>query len=167
MKAVIFITLYAILSVNSPKYIPNTTVGRHQLTLEEAEQILGESAVLKERTSDNKTDYYVSKTTFSAKEIDAKNQKQANLYYMVERFKNEEEATKTIQTFIKGNQEQKGFELLTAYGDEAFFHTNKDNFCLLVIRKNNKMIRIKVNKLTSKTSLDALRKIGKDLVERV
>ena len=86
---------------------------------------------------------------------------------MVERFKNEEEATKTIQTFIKGNQEQKGFELLTAYGDEAFFHTNKDNFCLLVIRKNNKMIRIKVNKLTSKTSLDALRKIGKDLVERV
>ena len=167
MKSIILITLYAILSVNSPKQMPNTTVGRHQLTLEEAERILGESAILKERNSDNQTDHYVSKTTFSAKEIDAKSQKQANLYYMVERFKDEKTATKTIQSFIKGNQALEGFELLTAYGDEAFFHTNKDNFCLLVIRKSNKMIRIKVNKVTSKTSFEELRKIGKDLIERV
>lgn len=167
MKCIIFITLYAILCVNNPQKMPDSLVGRHQLTLEEAERILGETAVLKERKSDNQIDYYVSKTTFSAKEIDAQTQKQANLYYMVERFKDEEAATKTIQSFIKGNQALQGFELLAGYGDEAFFHTNKDNFCLLVIRKSNKMIRIKVNKLTSKTSFEELRKIGKDLVERV
>jgi hypothetical protein len=167
MKSIIFITLYAILCVNKPQNMPNTIVGRHQLTLEEAERILGESAIQKERKSDNQTEYYVSKTTFTAKEIDTKTQKQSNLYYMVERFKDEETATKTIQSYIKGNQTHQGFELLTGYGDEAFFQTDKDNFCLLIIRKSNKMIRIKVNKLTVKTSFEELRKIGKEVIERV
>ena len=167
MKSIIFITLYAVLCSIKPTEMPNAAVGRHQLSLEEAESILGEPAILKERKSDTLNEMYTSKSTFTAKEIDAKTQKQGILYYMFERYKTEEEARKTIQTFIKSNKKHKGFELLTAYGDEAFFHTDKQNFCLIVVRKDNKMIRLKVNKVTSKTSFEALRKIGKDLIERV
>lgn len=167
MKSILFITLYAVLCSIKPTEMPNTAVGRHQLSLEEAESILGQSAILKERKNDTQNEIYTSSSTFTATEADAKTQKLSNLYYKFERFKNEEEASKIIQSFIKSNQNFSGFELLTAYGDEAFFHTDKQNFYLIIVRKGNKMIRLKVNKVTSKTSLDALRKIGKDLVERV
>ncbi len=167
MKSIIFITLYAVLCSIKPTEMPNAAVGRHQLSLEEAESILGEPAILKERKSDTLNEIYTSKSTFTAKEIDAKTQKQGNLYYIFERYTNEEEARKVIQSFIKSNQGFTGFELLTAYGDDAFFHTDKQNFYLLIIRKGNKMVRLKVNKLTPKTSNEALRKIGKDLIERV
>ncbi len=167
MKSIIFIAFYAVLFSNQPTEMPKTVIGRHQLSLEEAESILGEPVLLKERKSDSLNEIYTSKSTFTAKEIDAKTQKYGNLYYIFERFKNEEEARKIIQSFIKSNQNYAGFELLTAYGDEAFFHTDKQNFCLLIVRKGNKMIRLKVNKVTSKTSFEALRKIGKDLIERV
>ena len=167
MKSIIFIALYAFVCTSQSTEVPNSMVGQHQLSLEEAERILGEPAILKERTSDNQTDIYSSKSTFTAKAIDPKTQKQGNVYYMIERYKNTEEATKVIQSFIKSNQNHKGFELLTGYGDEAFFQTDKDNFCLIIIRKDNKMIRIKVNRVTSKTSFDALRSIGKDLTTRI
>lgn len=167
MKSIVFVALYALVCTVQSTEMPKHVVGQHQLSLEEAERILGEPAILKERTSDNREDYYSSKSTFTAKEVDAKTQKQGNVYYMIERYKNTEEATNVIQSFIKSNQNHQGFEQLTGYGDEAFFHTDKHNFCLIIIRKAHKMIRIKVNKVTSKTSFDALRTIGKDLISRV
>ena len=165
MKSILIITLYAILCAQQPNPQPPVIVGQHQLRLDEAERILGEPAILKERRSDNKIDYYTSSSTFTAK--DSLSQKQRNLYYKIERFKSEKEATTTIQSFIESNKNLQGFELLTGYGDEAFFLTDKENFCLIVIRISNKLVRIKVNKVTSKTSYEALQEIGKSFVNRV
>ena len=167
MKSIFFLAFYAILGSIQTNLPTNVIVGQHQLSLEEAERILGESAILKERTNDTKNDMYVSKTTFTAKAVEEKTQKQGNVYYMIERYTTEEDATKTIQSFIESNQNDKGFELLADCGDQAFFHTDKHNFCLIVVRKANKMIRIKVNKVTAKTSFVEVRKIGKELMGRL
>jgi glutathione synthase/RimK-type ligase-like ATP-grasp enzyme len=165
MKSILIITLYVLFCAQQPSPQSLVVVGQHQLRLDEAERILGEPAILKERKSDNQTDYYTSSSTFTAK--DSLSQKQRNLYYKIERFKNEKEATTTIQSFINSNKNLQGFELLTGYDDEAFFLTDKENFCLIVIRISNKLVRIKVNKVTSKTSFEALRAIGKSFVNRV
>ena len=47
-----------------------------------------------------------------------------------------------------------GIKTLKNMGDEAYFHTDNQNFYFIMARKGNRMIRMKVNKVTSKTSLE-------------
>jgi hypothetical protein len=44
----------------------------------------------------------------------------------------------------------------TNIGDKALLHTDNNNFDLIIVRKNSKMIRLKVNKLTNLTSAKEL-----------
>jgi hypothetical protein len=163
MKNVIILSFCAFFSTFSSTYESKSSVGRHQLSMEEAEKILGEPALLSSRKDTAESNVYITKSTFAAKEAAGK----ANLYYIFERYNKEVDAKNSYQNIFDSNKKQKGFEQLTNYGDEAFFHTDKDNFCLIFIRKGAKILRLKVNKVTAKTSFSAFKKVGKAVIERV
>ena len=48
-------------------------------------------------------------------------------------------------------------------GDEAYFHSDGQNFYFIIVRKGEKMFRIKVNKITSTTSLKEFNMIAKNI----
>jgi hypothetical protein len=157
-------TLFFTLNISSEG---RNAFGRHQLSMDEVARILGEPALLVSRKDTTENNVYITKSTFSAKGIDTKSNKMGNLYYMFEQYNQEADAKNTYQSLFNSNKNSSGFEKLSDYGDDAFFHTDSSNFCLLFVRKRHKIVRLKVNKITPKTSVTELRKIGKVLIERI
>ena len=158
-------TLVSILLFNSFNFL--SLFGGHKITVEEATLILGESCYQTETESTNKSFGHQFKSTFTANSSSENQTKMVALYYMFESYKDETTAKKTFATFRDLNNVSNGFELLTNIGDEAFFQTDYSNFCILIARKNNELIRLKVNKLTQKTSTSELKKVAEKLLARI
>jgi hypothetical protein len=86
---------------------------------------------------------------------------------MFDSYENEAEAIKLYSEFQKSNQHQSGYETLNGVGEEAFFHSDGKNFCLIIVRKKNEMIRLKVNKFSEKTSVAELKAVANDIINRI
>lgn len=164
MKNITFILLLTFFNL---KYVERIAFGGHKLTIEEATRILGESCQLKESNSTAKNGGHQYKSTYWTHSSDEKLDKIVALYFIFESYINEAEAKTTFDTFRQSNQSNEGFEMMPNLGDEAFFQTDKHNFCLIIARKGNEIVRFKVNKMTSKTSLTELKQIANDLVLRI
>jgi hypothetical protein len=158
-------TLVSILLFNCFNFL--SLFGGHKITVEEATLILGESCYQTETESTNKSFGHQFKSTFTANSSSEKKSKTVALYYMFESYKDETSAKNAFAIFRESNEDSKGFELLNNLGDEAFFHTDNENFCLTIARKNNELIRLKVNKLTKKTSTSELKKVAENLLSRI
>jgi hypothetical protein len=52
-----------------------------------------------------------------------------------------------------------GIKEINSIGDEGFLHTDGKNFDLIIVRKQNKIIRIKINKITKTTSREQLQDV--------
>lgn len=148
----------AFTNINSPSYI---------LTLQEAQSILGEPCHIKESSDSTKEGVHEYKSSYEANAIDAATNKVGMLYYMYEDYKSEAAAKKTYKDIKESNQKSQGFEIMTQFGDEAYFHSDNRNFHFILARKGNKMIRLKVNKVTSKTSVEGLKSVAKGVLGRV
>lgn len=158
--AVLFFNMFNFVSVDG------NFSGNHRLSQQEAVLILGEPCYLKtDYDSLSKGVQKYQSTYFATSGNDAA--KPTGLYYMFERYEKEGEAKKTFEAFKTGNQALTGFELLSNMGDQAFFHTDGQNFHLIIARKGTKMIRIKVNKITPKTSVAEMKKIAGEMITRV
>lgn len=142
-------------------------LGGHKITNEEASRILGEPCHETATESTSQAFGHQFKSTFTAKSSSEKQSKTVALYYMFESYKDETSAKNAFAIFRESNEDSKGFELLNNLGDEAFFHTDNENFCLTIARKNNELIRLKVNKLTKKTSTSELKKVAENLLSRI
>jgi len=86
---------------------------------------------------------------------------------MIERFNGAGECEKAYENIVKFNDGATGLTLLHSIGDEALLHTDSSNFALIVARKENKMLRIKVNKLTNNTSLSKLKVLSARLLSQM
>ena len=53
-----------------------------------------------------------------------------------------------------------GIEIIHNLGDEAYFHSAKVHFYFIMVRKGKNVFNIKVNKITSSTSLKEFNKIA-------
>jgi hypothetical protein len=164
MKNIILISL--LFSFNL-KYVERIVFGGHKLTIEEATRILGEPCQLKESQSTAKNGGHQYKSTYLAHSSGETPDKIVALYFVFESYANEVEAKTTFDTFKPSNQNNEGFEMMSNLGNDAFFQTDKHNFCLIIVCKGNEIVRFKVNKMTSKTSLTELKQIANDLVSRV
>ncbi len=165
MKSFITFFILTLLNINSIEQKRFEEI--QKISIQEAELILGQQASLKEQNSGIKNEVNFFKSTFVANKIDAQTNKLGNLYYAYEVYKNAEEANKLIQSFIQSNQNHHGFERLKDFGDEAFIITDQTNFITFISTKANKMIRLKVNKVTSKTSMLALKRIANKLMNKL
>jgi hypothetical protein len=148
-------------------YLYPIAPGGHRLTQQEAERILGEACQLKESSTSAQGGGHQFKSTYLAQSSDEQAGKIVALYYGFDSYASEAEAKKLFDTFKTSNQQRLGFETLTHLGDEAFFHTDNQHFGLVIARKGNEIIRIKINLITPKTSFEALKQVAAEVVRRV
>jgi hypothetical protein len=132
----------------------------------QAEKILGEPARLSDSSTSTIADTTIFQSTYTANTADKKTGKTGNIYFMYEQY-NDASTAHGLLAYYKTANEKNGAETVTGIGDEAWFHTDKQNFYFLMARKGNKMIRMKVNKITANTSLDGFYAIAKEVVERI
>jgi|GEM_PF-1271465 len=153
--------------VDSPaakKSFPNTKAIPHShfLTLADAQKIMGEPAHLIDSTTTIGTDETSYQSAYQADEVDAKTQKTGAIYFILQGY-NELSAAQKRYSSIKDANKDHGIKELTGLGDEAYFHTDNENFYFIMVRKGINVFNIKVNKITSKTSLDAFNKVAREI----
>jgi hypothetical protein len=123
----------------------------------DAEKILGQKAKLLSNTTE-KRDTVIRYSSVYITNVD---QKVSNLNYLLEEYKNKSAAETTYNFIVAQNQGLSGQNRIKDIGDEAFWHSDDQNFCLMMVRKGNKIIRIKVNKITKVTSKEDIKIISK------
>jgi hypothetical protein len=67
----------------------------------------------------------------------------------------------------KSANEGLGIETLDGLGDEAYFHTDSENFYFIMVRKGNKLFNLKVNKITASTSLEEFHALAKKIASGI
>ena len=146
---------------------PDDSIPKSQvMSLADAEKILGERAHETERAAEIKDDTSFYRCTYMADIIDTKTGKTGAIYFMIEKYRNELAAQKNYSS-IKAANENHGIKVLDKLGDEAYFHSDRKNFYFILVRKGKKMFRIKVNKITSHTSLDEFNSFAGKLTEKL
>jgi hypothetical protein len=136
--------------------------GGHNLQIKEAEAILGEPCIQNEQTSTAENGGHQFKTNFVAK-----SDEKVKLYYLFDSFETETSANNKFDEFYAGNASLTGFQKLENLGSEAFYHTDSENFSLIIARKGNEMIRIKVNKINPKFSKKQMIEVTQIVLERI
>jgi len=152
-------------AVNSTKVIdaPSLTNPAHLFTKEDAEKILGELTRLDDSATIVNKDAVQYKSSYLANAKDPKTGKTGGVYFLFERYNSASTAHEVYASFKAGNQSHEGFSILQGMGDEAYFHSDGENFHFIIVRKGKNMFRIKVNKITSTTSLDELNRVAKNI----
>jgi hypothetical protein len=128
-------------------------------TLPDAEKILGEKAHLTDSNQNNKSNVSIYQCTYKSDSADAKTGKTGAIYVMIEDYSEIESAKKTYSGIMESNRKN-GITELDGLGDEAYFHTDNQNFYFVLVRKGNRMLRMKVNKITSVTSLEEFNRVA-------
>jgi hypothetical protein len=135
------------------------------LTKTEAEKILGgPSSLVDKRSAQKKSNYLRYTCTWlyhgrgGLKAGDS-----SHLYYMLEIYPDTAEANKIYDDMAASNRRMPGAETITGMGDEAWVHTDGNHFQLLIMRKANRLLRIKINKTTQRTSMEELKKAGRQI----
>jgi len=152
---------------NNLDAISSDTLPLHKLfELADAERILGEPAHLKDTSLTVRDDATEYQSAYTADAEDTKTHKTGTVYFMVEDFKETNTAGQVYTSIRKANQDN-GIEILEGLGDEAYFHSDNENFMMIMARKANKVIRLKVNKLTSHTSRDDFNIVSRNIIAKL
>jgi len=145
-------------------------------TLPNAEKILGEPAHFAESESTvpgiaSKTSVSDSvlpikkmawsyRSAYEANVEDKKTGRTGKVYFLVEQYPEVSSAATVYSYYKRSNQNHPGFKERHDVGDEAWFG---DSPYSIYVRKGNKIFGIKVNKVTSKTSLDGFNQVIKNI----
>ena len=136
------------------------SASNNYLSQSDAEKILGQSARLTENSTATKREVLRYTCTYTGMARDKATGKKENLYYLLEKYKIASSAQKVFAEIITQNRENHKIEKLGQVGDEAILLSDHINYHTIIVRKNNKILRLKVNKVTSMTSLDELKKVA-------
>jgi hypothetical protein len=132
------------------------------LSTSEIEMILGKNSIIvdnSEYTFSNRKEY---KYTYHQQESASENK--AVFSYMYEHYTEKLDAENEINKFMKSNS---GFGSLTNGDEIGFIKTDNKNFCLVVLVKNNHMIRLKLNRLENTNQIKQVETIAKNLIKRI
>lgn len=145
----------------------DVAIGSKLLTLPDAEKIMGEPASLTCNMFTKKGDTLEYKCEYTSRVKDPATDKTGKLYFMDEVYKNAAAAHDAYMVFYKLNSTHAGFEPVKGLGDEAYYHTDGKNFYFYLVRKDNRMFRMKLNKVTSHSSEEEFKKVGRLVTERM
>ena len=126
------------------------------LSLQDAEQILGESAHLEDASAYLVGNTKTYESSYFADAPDISTGKTGAIYFIYEEYETVQAASLSYESIHSANEQAPGVEPLFGMGDEAYFHSDGTNFLFVLSRSENKLFRIKVNKTTSQTNKDAL-----------
>lgn len=135
------------------------------VSLEDANKILGQpsrmiNGLLSERP------HLTYDCSYRTTGPDPKTNKTGNLYYMLEQFADSTGAKKVYDELIEGNRHNSGQSVLSL-GTQGHFHTDGENFYFLMVRKGSRLLKIKVNKITSLTSEQELKNVASRIVSEM
>ena len=149
--------------ITKSSYQTNSFFDKVYFSKSDAEKILGEKAYLSDSSSTIKKDTLEIKRAYTANSKDQKTGKTGVIYFMIEKY-DQESSAKAAYNFIKvANESHEGVKTIHDMRDEAYFHSDRKNFYFILARKGKLMFRIKVNKITSHTSLNEFNLISKKI----
>lgn len=133
------------------------------LVLSEAEKILGEPAILTDSASTQGNDASMFQCAFKARSEDPKSKKTGVIYFLAEHYKEVSAAQKKYSFIKTANEKNGGVKVLNDLGDEAYFHSDGENFYFVMVRKGTKVFNMKINKITANTSLEEFNRVAKEI----
>ena len=145
-------------------------------TLSDAEKILGESGHLSDSSTKTKgkemkfidsmsiikRDASIYSCGFMANAMDKKTKKTGIVYFMFEQYPDVSSAKQVYSFYKKANVNAIGFKELNDLGEEAWFGSSP---LFIYVRKGDKIFVMKVNKMTSLTSLNEFNLITKKITD--
>jgi hypothetical protein len=156
-------------NVNEPHITSTDTaaIASRLLTLTDAKKIMGEPARLTDNSFTKKGDTLEYKCEYTALAQDAVTSKTGQLYFMYEKYKGIAAAANAYKAIYQGNSRHKGVEIVSGLGSEAYYHTDQTGFYFFLVRKNEKMFRMKLNKVTSHSSQTEFKAAARRIVDKL
>ncbi|MES2652573.1 MAG: hypothetical protein V4663_12595 [Bacteroidota bacterium] len=131
---------------------------------QEAEEILGQPIKVNIHKTETNDDVINKRITYAGLQNEPKTNRAVNLSYSLKKYKNAALAKNAYATIIKNNVNMAGQTSINGMGDEANYHTDGENFSLLMVVKGECLLLMKVNKMTNKFSKTALEKAVKRII---
>lgn len=156
-------------NVNEPCMIQadSVAIAPKLLTLTDAEKIMGEPAGLTCNTFIKKGDTLEYKCDYTALLQDPVTGKTGKLYFMYEIYDRVDAAASAYAAIYQANSGHAGVEVIPGIGDEAYYHSDQTGFYFFLVRKNEKMFRLKLNKVTSHSSVVEFKEATRRIVDRL
>jgi hypothetical protein len=155
--------------VNEPCTIQadSTAIASKLLTISFAEKIMGEPAKLTCNTFIKKGDTLEYKCDYTALSQDEITGKTGKLYFIYEIYVSVTAAENAYTSIYRANSGHEGVEIVSGLGDQAYYHSDGTNFYFFLVRKNEKMFRLKLNKVTSHSSKVEFKEVTRLIVDKI
>ncbi|MEP7235067.1 MAG: hypothetical protein ABI778_07205 [Ignavibacteriota bacterium] len=92
--------------------------------------------------------------------------KVGRFYYMYEEYDKESDAHNVYQGFKIANEKNSPLKALS-FGDEGYYQGPPGPPPYILVRKGDKMLRLKINRSTSNTSLETFMAVAKTLTDQL
>jgi hypothetical protein len=145
----------------------SAAIASRLLSLSYAEKIMGEPAELTCNTFIKRSDTLEYRCDYTALLQDEKIGKTGKLYFMYEVYAGVAAAENAYTTIYQANSGHEGIEVVTGLGDQAYYHSDGRNFYFFLVRKNEKMFRMKLNKVTSHSSEVYFKEVARLIVDKI
>lgn len=129
----------------------------------QAERILGEKCHLEDSSTTYQNHVLSHHVTYKSDGEDPKSKKTGAIYNVIEHYDTVFAANNRYDFIKKANENHEGVETLNNLGDEAYFHSDNENFYYIMIRKGQMILVMKINKITSFTSLEEFNKVAREI----
>jgi len=137
------------------------------LSFAEAEKILGGKVELVTNSWTFTADITRFDCTYRVIEKDRSSGQAINLFFRLEESSDEAQAKQIYAEVWNSNKNHRGIEILSAFGDEAYAHSDKPNFHFVMVRKGKFTLRLKVHKAVETTSFEELKAFAKKIIEQI
>lgn len=135
------------------------------LTKADAEKIMGEPVALTEEKKELKDGVTKNYITYTALHKEALTNRPIALYSNFQEFKDSDLAKNAYSAITKNNAQMSGHSSVSGIGDEAWYHSDGENFGLIMVRRNEKLLIIKINKTTKTFSREELMSVCRRLMK--
>ncbi|MBD0297660.1 MAG: hypothetical protein ICV51_05315 [Flavisolibacter sp.] len=137
------------------------------LTLSDAVGIMGEPAKLTCNTFIKRSDTLEYKCDYTALSQDEITGKTGKLYFMYEVYAGVDAAANAYSAIYQANSKHEGVEIVSRLGNEAYYHSDGTGFYFFLVRKNEKMFRMKLNKVTRHSSAVKFKEVAKLIADKI
>lgn len=167
LALVVWLTIHFSQAYVGDKQVSNDTITPVTLFAKpEADKILGAPTHLTDSVHKKEASSSSYLCGYKADNEDAKTGKTGAVYFLFEEYNNLDSATKRLSNVYLSNRAN-GMVKMNNLGDEAVYHTDNENFHLVMVRKGRYVFNIKINKRTSTSSVSELKKIAHRITEKI
>ena len=132
----------------------------------EADRIIGSATHLTDSVSKKEASQSSYLCGYKADSKDQKTGKIGTVYFLFEAYNDIEGAKKRFSDVYLSNRAN-GAKAVDHLGDEALYHTDNENFDLMMVRKGKYVFNIKINTRTSTSSLSELKIVVKKITDHI